>query len=248
MSLKTGTKIEKGDRMGTIDLEQFRIRLKSFVRIDSVNYPSTFDEFWKWKLETETGNEHILDGKHRRETYRRLCKTLPRWQTYRGVPGIRWREILEHSLTRMSDAYNQIRSYSLLEFSEVPDDPLKLIWHELGRVKEEGGNRNDYGYYYIVAICKPLIFLWGQTLAFDSRVRANIPPRYHISKSNSWSFEMWKRAMKRFQEDLRQEPEVVNSFKDVSRKRYGSDLIVPYGQFLDLYYWVWYDKVIVERA
>jgi hypothetical protein len=119
-----------------IDLNQFRSRLQTYDRLD---YAGDFEGFWRWKRGVEARNGYILDGNHRREAYRRLCRILPKWLTYRGVPRIRWREILEDSLETISEAYDQIRRYSLLEFSEIPDEPLELIWHELGRVKEEGG-------------------------------------------------------------------------------------------------------------
>jgi len=234
---------EASARYTLIDLDVFKVRLRSFERIDLKNYPYTFDEFWKWKIEVETRWCHILDDGHRMETYNRLCNILPLWQTYRGVSEVRWREVLLNSLENMSEAYNQIRKYSLLEFSKVPEDALRLIWHELGRVKEKDGKRNDFGYYSIVAICKPLIFLWGQTVAFDSRVRAHFPRKYNVPKRNRWSFEDWKEVMEKIENDLKREPRVIKFFKEVSREKYGTDLYVPYGQFLDLYYWVWFDKV-----
>lgn len=221
--------------MGIIELKQFGSRLQSYDRLD---YAGDFKGFWRWKLRTETKDEHILDDSHRTQTYHRLRSILPRWLTYRGAPGIRWREILEDSLERMAEAYDQIRSYSLLEFDKVPDEPLKLIWHELGRVKEHGGNRNPDGCYYIVAISKPLMFLWGQTLAFDSIVRTRVPQSYNVPRDTRWYFEEWKSVMERFQEGLKQQPEDVKLFKETSNEKYGTDSLVPYGQFLDLYYWV----------
>jgi len=221
--------------MGIIELNQFGSRLQSYDRLD---YAGDFKGFWRWKLRTETKDEHILDDSHRTQTYHRLRSILPRWGTYRGAPGIRWREILEDSLERMSEAYDQIRSYSLLEFDKVPDEPLKSIWHELGRVKEHGGNRNPGGCYYIVAISKPLMFLWGQTLAFDSIVRTRVPRSYNVPRDTRWYFEEWKSVMERFQEGLKQQPEDVKFFKEISNEKYGTDSLVPYGQFLDLYYWV----------
>lgn len=221
-----------------IDLNQFRYKLQSFASEYS-GYMNDFDRFWKWKLEVETENEHILDDNHRRETYYRLSRILPKWQTYRGVPRIRWRETLEDSLEEISDAYNQIRRYGLLEFSEVPNETLKLIWHGLGRVKEKGGNRNDLGCYYIISVCKPLMLLWGQTIAFDERTRVNIRAdiqEHNVPRDSRWNFESWTRVMESFQEDLRQNPEIVNSFRTESLERYGSDFIVPYGRFLDIYY------------
>ena len=219
-----------------IDLTRFMSRLKIFGHLD---YAGDFDGFWKWKLGIEARGGHILDDNHRRETYGRLCSILPRWLTYRGAPvGIKWKQVLEDSLTRISEAYNQVRNHSLLQFREVPDEPLRSIWHELGRVKEESGNTNPGGWYYIVAITKPLMFLWGQTLAFDSIVRPHAPQCHNVQQHTRWCFEEWKRIMESFQDDMGQQPDAVQLFKTTSKEKYGTDLIVPYGQFLDLYYWV----------
>lgn len=218
-----------------IDLKLFRSRLQTFVRLD---YAGDFEGFWRWKLRTEAKNDSILDDSHRRETYHRLCLILPGWLTYRPYDSAVCLRILRDSLRNMCDAYNQVRSYTLLEFDKIPDEPLRLIWHELGRAKEDDGKKNPAGYSYIVSICKPLMFLWGQTLAFDSLVRENAPSRYNIPKSNQWSFENWARVMEKIQQDLKQSSEVVDFFKEISTEKYGTDSIVPYGQFLDLYYWV----------
>lgn len=101
--------------------------------------------------------------------------------------------------------------------------------------------KNAGGYYLAMATTKPLMFLWGQTLAFDSVVREHIP-RFDILGiiDNYWSFETWKKVMVRFQEMLKLQPDVVELFKKESSIEYGTDSIVPYGQFIDLYYWVRY--------
>jgi len=221
--------------MEMIDLERFKSRLQAFEQLD---YVGDWNGFWRWKLKTETRNEHILDNNHRKETYRRLCHILPRWLTYRPYDSTLCLKVLENSLENVSDAYDHIRSFSLLEFDRIPSELLELIWHELGRAKEEGGNRGVFGLYYVVAITKPLMFLWGQTLAFDSIVRTHIPGQYNVSTHNRWRFKEWNRVMRTFHNYLRQKPGVVELFKKVSLEKYGTDLVVPYGQFLDLYYWV----------
>lgn len=220
--------------MGTevLDLNEFRKKLQTFNK----HYLKDFDRFWVWKLKEETRNEHILDDSHREETCRRLWVTLRGWQAYRPYNSNECLRILEDSLRKMSDAYNQIRVFTLLEFDEVPSKPLELIWHELGRVKEEGGETDTHGYYYIVSLSKHLMFLWGQTLAFDSRVRARIPWSYNAPKGNRWCFDDWKRIMKSFQEDLRQDREALNAFRSETLNRFGANPIVPYGRYLDVYY------------
>lgn len=214
-----------------IDLEHFRFKLQSFPS----KYMKDFDDFWKWKLETENGNKHILDNSHREKTYHRLCEVLRRWQTYRGGYNPNPWRTLEDSLQRISDAYNQIREYGFLEFSEAPDGALELVWHELGRVKEWGGYRSK-GVYYIISVCKPLMLIWGQTMAFDSCVRENIPPKYQAPKSNCWSFRTWKMVLKSFEEELKQNPKVVDFFINESLRRYKNKTVIPYGRFLDIYY------------
>jgi len=212
------------------------IDVKEFARAASAHYMSEFDGFWRWKLEVETKKDHILDDAHRREACRRLWTILRGWQAYRPSDSTVCLRILEDSLGKMADAYNQIRSYSLLEFDEVPNKPLELVWHDLGRVKEDDGKRDLYGYYYIVSLSKHLMFLWGQTLAFDSKVRARIPWPYNAPKGNRWCLEDWKRTIRSFQEDLRRDRETLDAFNRESLRRYGTSFIVPYGRFLDMYY------------
>jgi len=144
--------------------------------------------------------------------------------------------VSEDSLEKICNAYNEIRTYSLLQFNDVPAEPLRLIWHELGRVKEKDGKKNDYGYYYIVSLSKHLMFLWGQALAFDSKVRKHAAPSYGIPRDSRWSFEDWRRVMRHFKEDLKPRSEIIDAFNKESLKRYGTDRLVPYGRFLDIYY------------
>jgi len=195
-----------------------------------------FDCFWRWKLEVETGDGHILDGSNINEAYNKLSDILVRWQAYRSSRNHEPLVTLKYSLEAISDAYNRIRTYSLLEFDKIPSQSLELIWHELGRVKEYDGNKNDMGSYYIISVCKPLMLLWGQTLAFDSRVRSHIPCRYHFVEKARWTFKEWRAIMGRFQKFLLQDSEVVSFFKKETLKRYGSESIIPYGRFLDIYY------------
>lgn len=218
--------------MVSFDIVHSKTKFASFPS----HYMKHFDDFWKWKLKVETDNKHILDINHRKESYRKLSYILPRWQTYRSGGNIHPLTTLKTSLEKISDAYNQIRECSLLEFNDVPRPPLELIWHELGRTKEYNGNRNDTGSYRIIAICKPLMLLWGQTLAFDSHVREHTP--WYVPKTRSrWRFVEWKKVMEKFQESLQQDSEIVDFFKIKSLEKYGNDSFAPYGRFLDIYYY-----------
>lgn len=216
-----------------IDTKDFRSKLEAFPS----NYMLDFDCFWKWKL-VENSRNHILDESHIRQTYDKLKETLANWQTYRGGYNLDPYKSLKESLQRISDAYDKIRKFSLLEFRNVPDQPLKLIWNELGRVKEEQGRRNTSEQYYIISICKPLMLLWGQTLAFDSRVRAHCPHEFGIPKMNRWNFMEWRKVVENIQDYLQEHPKIVNLFKQLSLEKFKADAIVPYGRFLDIYYFV----------
>ncbi len=219
------------------NLEKFKDEFQSFKKIDYETYPYCFGHFWKWKVRTETESVHILDPKHIRQTYKRLGQTLKIWQWHRPSKFSKLTRKLKNALQRMRDPYDHIRSYSLPEFSEIPNETLESIWHELGPVKTPGG-KNPAGYYLVMATTKPLMFLWGQTLAFDSIVRGRLQSLdINGLRDDRWDFETWKNVMVTFQKSLKEQPEVVSLFKEVSRNEYGTDSIVPYGQFLDLHYW-----------
>ena len=220
-----------------VDIERFRAQFESFPS----RYMREFDEFWKWKLRVEDRHRHILQDVYREETGDRLCRVLRGWQTYR--PYGLCEETFRDSLERMSDAYDGVRDYSLLELDRIPNEPLRLIWHELGRVKEEHGNKNDLGNYSVVAVCKPLMFVWGQTLAFDSRTRSHIPSEYcapveHCGPKHAsrWPFVAWRSVMTGFQKDLSEDSKAVAYFRGLSSRKYGTCSVVPYGRFLDIYY------------
>lgn len=218
------------------DPEKMRTRFKRFRKIDYGTYPYCFGEFWRWKLRIENESEHILNERNVGMAYRKLSQTLKIWQWHRPYQFSKFALGLKNALVNVRENYNQIRRYSLLEFEKIPEDQLKFTWHELGSVKNL--ERNPGGYYSVMATTKPLMFLWGQTLAFDSVVRGYMP-RFNISglTDGNWSFETWKKVMIKFAELLEQQPDIVRLFKELSLEEYGTDAIVPYGQFIDLYYW-----------
>jgi len=211
--------------------------LEQKLKLISILYRNDFDEFWEWKVKIESRDGHILDDKHRRKAYLKLCGVLPKWDTYRGATGLQWEKILKESLDNIVSAYDSVRSYSLLDLNEIPQEPLRTIWDELGRVKDYG-KRNPGGYYYVISVCKPLVFLWGQTLAFDSLNRENLPSRYSVPRDNMWHFKAWLEAMNKIQEDFRDSTGAINYFIRLARQKYGSDFVVPHGRFLDAYYWL----------
>ena len=209
-------------------------RILSFPR----RYLDNFDHVWKWKVAIENENSSILNEEHRREAYKRLAKILPKWQTYRNGKNSSPYKTLKESLEKIESSYNEIRSFSLLEFRDISEKKLNHIWHELGRVKDFEGRANDSGIYYAIAACKPLLLMWGQTPAFDSKVRENIPSEYGIKKNDfRLSYKKWHNAMTMISDDLQRYPECIAIMEKMSRERYGSDKPVPYGRYLDIYYW-----------
>jgi hypothetical protein len=222
---------------GVFDLEEFRTRYQRFKKIDYGTYPFCFSEFWKWKLKTEGEIQHILGASHLERTYAKLGQTLKIWQWHRPSKFSDLAPRLRSALENIRGSYDQIRKSSMLEFDRIPDAPLELIWHELGSVKEH--EKNPGAYYSAMATTKPLMFLWGQTLAFDSVVRGFMP-KFGLPglADSNWSYETWRKVMLGFQDMLEERPDIVECFKELSLNEYGTDSIVPYGQFIDLYYWV----------
>ena len=217
-----------------LDADELIRRMRSFP----ANYMQDFNEFWRYKLAVESGRGHILDEDHVRRTYYLLADVLAKWRAFRPRPLNKCLYLLEKALINISGAYDEIRKYDLLHFRDVPIEPLELIWHELGMVKNLGA-RSPHGRYFIISVCKPLMLLWGQTPAFDARVRENLPPRYHVSKTNRrWSFWEWRSVMMRIQRDLALSPGFLRTAREEAKRMYGADFTVPYGRFLDIYFWV----------
>ena len=169
-------------------------------------------------------------------TYNRLSKTLIYWQWSRPYNFDQFASALKVSLQKIAVTYNDIRKYSLLNFSKIPEEKLELIWNELGAVKDGGKNAGEY--YLVMAATKPLMFLWGQTLAYDSIVRGSMPKFGHTGLSYcSWNFQKWKKVTASFSDMLTDRSELVQVIEKLSIKVYGTDSNVPYGQFLDAYLW-----------
>jgi hypothetical protein len=161
------------------------------------------------------------------------------WQTYRPLDTEICSERLAVSLKEMADAYDNVRKYDLLTLDKAPIDDLKIIWNKLGRVKETDGAEKRVSNYYVIAVCKPLMFLWGQTIAFDNLVRnilRNIGFKWFTD--NKWTFDLWYRVMNYYRKQVIEQPEFIELSKICSKEMFGTEEFVPYGQFLDLYYWV----------
>lgn len=216
-----------------MNLKSFKGEIESYSK-NYMTYDSQYNDFWKWKIHIEEGGKgHILDGNHRDDACSKLLDILPGWQTWRGVE-CDYMKMLPVALSNTANAYDQIRNYSLLDFDKIPDEPLELIWHELGRVKTESGDRREGGDYLVISICKPLMFLWGQTPPFDSRNRDKM---YLFPLGARWDFEWWKEALGDLQKELLRHTKVVSYCREKAVEIYGSDYVIPYGRFLDIYYY-----------
>jgi hypothetical protein len=199
--------------------------------------------FWENKARIEKrGNHHLLDDNNFTETCDYLLEELPKWQTYRYV-ACNWRSELPSALKAIRNEYDQIRRYSLLDFDKVPVEPLIKIWHELGRVKEDwAGSKNQEGVYYVIAICKPLLFLWGQTPPLDSvnrrEIKASLRPKSRLKiQGTRWSFSDWHNLMLFLQGQLKNTPETISYCKKIFYKGLSRNSLVPWGRFLDIYYY-----------
>lgn len=217
-----------------MNCDELRNRILSFP----CRYFENFDHVWEWKVSVEDDENSILDEEHIGEAYNRLSKILPKWQTYRNGENVSPYKTLKESVHNISGVYNEIREYSLLEFKDIPVNSLQRVWHELGRVKEFEGRVNNFGSYYAIAACKPLLLIWGQTPAFDTRVRENLPSDYGIGKFDfRISFQQWYNSMILLSDDLKSRPECVKIIEVMSNERYGDGRPIPYGRYLDIYYW-----------
>lgn len=217
-----------------INLEEFESRFRAFP----CNYMQHFDEFWLRKLQIENSDKHILDDTHRKETADTLWPILKHWNWLRTPRRLVISEdTFVDYLRRISAAYNQIRNYSLLDFEQIPRRLLESIWHELGCIKERDERKNNRGCYTLVSACKPLTLLWGQSLPFDTNNRSNIPSIYCLSKHRKrCDFSKWLSIMERLQENLSQDKQAIRYFKSLSLRKYGTSPVVPYGRFLDIYF------------
>ena len=217
--------------MQCLDREEFEKKFTEFPQ----NYLNQFNEFWKRKLSIESKGLHVLDDRIRENTYEELRGILKKWQYFRGSKNAKPHEALRDSLKNISYAYDRIRRYSLLEFSDNLSKPLESIWHELGCIKEENGDKRSDGEYTVVSISKPLMLLLGQTPAFDTKVRKNMP---NVSKYGyRWTFDKWIEKMHELRGYLEESPEFIEMCKEKTQNFYETCVSIPYGRFIDIYFW-----------
>ena len=218
---------------------KFRSQLEKFKSLDKPDLEYSFEGFWKWKLETEHELDYILDKEHVDIAFNKLSNTLKKWRWARSNQLNNFEIFaprLHDCLQNIPELYNHIRRYSLLDIEEMPVQLLRDLWDNIGCVKSL--EKNENGWYLVMAATKPLVFLWGQTPAFDDVVRKAMP-KFGMSglTANRWDFKTWRDVLIEFKRELEEQEGLIEFFREISREEYGNDDVVPYGQFLDLYYW-----------
>jgi hypothetical protein len=215
------------------------LKLRHSFKVFPKKYMKDFNDFWIWKNKVESQDTSILYDQYFDTTFTRLYEILKGWQTYRKGKNSNPSKTLKISLKNMRNDYDQIRKYTLLNFKDISEFKLRMMWHELGRVKESEGETNESGDYYAVAVTKPLLLLWGQTLAFDTRVRRNLPRIHRVSAPDfRMGFSKWYGVMSSLSIELNESPEFIQEVKEKSKEIYGEFAEIPYGRFLDLYFWI----------
>lgn len=219
-----------------ISAKEFEKKYSEFEKLDFENRPHTFHGFWSYKLKVEKQSGHLLDKEHFNETVTKLAPILKIWRWHRPYEFDECFEPLKKSLRAISEDYNRIRKFSLLEFDKVPAKEMEKIWNELSSCKPQ----TNYAYTgeLVMAITKPLMFLWGQTPAFDSIVRKKMP-LFTVSgfKNCRWEFSLFSTVLKKLQRVLLANTELLASMSETSIEKYGTDAVIPYGQFIDLFFW-----------
>jgi len=157
-------KVENLSRNALIDIKLLINSLNSFSSgYRTRKYDQQFNDFWQWK-EHVRKTESILDKVHVYETWNRLRKILRGWQTYRGTRNEYPYRDLKTSLIDIAESYDILNGYSILEFKKISKQRLESIWHNLGRVKEPEGKKNEEGSYFVIAVCKPLMLLRARSV------------------------------------------------------------------------------------
>jgi hypothetical protein len=122
-----------------------------------------------------------------------------------------------------------------LDFDKVPTKELEHIWNTLGMTKPNPSNLPGS---LVMTVTKPLMFIWGQTPAFDELVRQRMPMNAASGfRNNRWEFSLFLTVLKELQATLLNNSALRASMSKISIEKYGTDKVIPYGQFIDLCFW-----------
>ena len=154
---------------------------------NSRNPNSRFNSFWQYKQQVEKTGASILDQDHLDQTTTHIDGMLrdPVWGVVRtGIPPY---PIVKSILRGIADTYLKLRNITLGsgKMATIRHD-LALTYAGLRQIANTHQSNNDpdtSGSYFITAKSKVLMFIWGQTPGFDSRVRANFKSSLHPEMS-----------------------------------------------------------------
>ena len=215
---------------------------------------STFVNFWKRKIKVETHSESILDESNIDLTTKRLIGMAKSWKLYRGTKMVNIENKLGTTLWEIVDDYHSIRSKTLLDIvvdniSEDLKKHLNHIWEKLASVKDEGNSGEGF---LIMAPTKFLMFLWGQTPAFDeylrmsyakkewNKISSNRQDDHPWAQKNRWTFKEWIKALNSIGEEIRKNDMLKAKLQELNKKYFENETdnrIIPYGFFIDAYLW-----------
>lgn len=202
---------------------------------------STFDEFWTYKL--KAGREgSILDLAHLSTTSALLDTKLLRrpewmlWQT--GIPPA---QEIQRILGSISDDFDILKDVVLGQGRISRDkracDALQLVYDKLCGITHRrwGDLPNSEGKSYLVGKAKVLMFIWGQTPAFDRILTASLSlrafPHLRVYESR-YSASEFRDMLKTLDEWVAAwEKEHRQQFQDLDHNR-------PIGRIIDIVFWV----------
>jgi len=224
-----------------IDILEFEKRWRLFERVENKEKPHTFSNFWFYKLKIEDETNHILDKENIERTLSKLGNILKKWDWNRPYSFEASFKRLSQSLTRISESYNRIRHFSLKDFDKIPEKELRIIWKELGSINEPQDNLNNNQGQLIMPITKPLMILWGQTPTFDSVIRdCTWLSNSKEFKNRRWNYRFWIHILNELSKYIKQNINVDEGFRQIALKKYGTEHLVPYGRFFDIYFYAPY--------
>jgi len=232
-----------------LDITEFERRWRIFERVEAKEKPHTFSNFWNYKLKIENETNHILDEDNIERTLSKLGNILKKWDWNRPYSFEECFQRLSQSLTRISEPYNRIRQFNLKNFDKIPKNELRIIWKELGSIKESQDNLNNKQGQLIVPITKPLMILWGQTPTFDSVIRNNMWLfKYKEFTNSRWNSSFWIHIMDELCDFLKRNKNVDEVFRRTAENKYGTDQPVPYGRFFDIYFYAPYVETEDQKS
>lgn len=224
-----------------IEITEFEKRWQIFERVENKEKPHTFSNFWNYKIKIENETNHILDEDNIERTLSKLGNILKKWDWHRPCSFEECFQRLSQSLTRISEPYNRIRQFNLKDFDKIPKNELRIIWNELGSIKESQDNPNNSQGQLIMPITKPLMILWGQTPTFDSVIRDNMWLfKYKEFTNSRWTSNFWIHVMNELCDFIKRNKEMDECFRRTAENKYGTDQPVPYGRFFDIYFYAPY--------